>query len=92
MHTLTMEENPDGTITFVRGLIINNGDTPVEVNNIRVIVSVSVPGKSDMLDVPASLSPGSNVLSQGDTCKFVALVPNGTNPDYRVRVIINSQE
>ena len=92
MHTLTAEEKPDGVHTFVRGQIINTGDVAVEVKNIRVTVSVNVPGKSGMIDIPADLDYNSGVLSPGGICRFVAPVPNGTQPGYRVRVAVDYQE
>jgi len=91
MHTMTIEEQPSGKRTLIRGQIINTGDIPVKTKDIKVLVNIDVPGRSGSGEIRASLDPAPEIINPGDTHKFVAEVPNDTSPVYTIAVEIISQ-
>lgn len=86
MHSMTIEEQPSGTRTLIRGVIINTGDYPVRNRDLQVFITINVPGKMGANEIQAQLDPSPEVLNSGNTCKFVAVVPPGTSPIYTIAV------
>lgn len=89
-HNMTIEEQPSGTRTRIRGQIVNTGDFPVKIKDIQVLVNIKIPGKAGISEVQAELDPSPEIMGVGDTHKFVASVPNGTDPEYTISVKIIS--
>jgi hypothetical protein len=85
VHSLSIEDQPaTGLHTYVRGFVKNTGDLALGLNNVEVVVEVTVPGKPATGEVIASLDPSPTVINPGETHRFVALVPNGTDPGYTI--------
>lgn len=91
MHTMSIEEQPSGTRTYIRGQVINNGDLPVKLKDIQILININIPGKAGSGEILAALDPWPEAIEPGNTHKFVATVPNGTNPDYNIMLKINNQ-
>ena len=86
MHSMTIEEQPSGTRTLIRGVLVNTGDYPVRNRDLKVLISINVPGKIGDNEIQAQLDPSPDVLNPGNTCKFAAVVPAGTSPVYSIAV------
>jgi hypothetical protein len=91
MHNMTIEEQPSGTRTLIRGQVVNTGDLPVKTKDLQVLVNINMPGRLGSGEIAASVDPAPEIINPGDTHKFVAVVPNGTSPVYTISVKINSQ-
>jgi hypothetical protein len=91
MNTMTIEEQPSGTRTLIRGQVTNTGDLPVKTRDVQVLANINMPGRGGTGEIAASLDPAPEVINPGDAHKFVVVVPNGTSPVYTITVKINNQ-
>lgn len=80
----TIEQQPSVFKTFVNGEIKNTGDAILTIQEIEVIVRISVAGKPGQTEVSASLDPYPMTINPQEVHKFVAEVPNRTDPVYTV--------
>jgi hypothetical protein len=86
MYSMSVEEQPPaGMKTYVRGQVINHGDSPADIKNVQILIKYTVPGKGAG-EVFAALDPYPTTIGPGETQKFYALVPNGADPTYTVSV------
>jgi hypothetical protein len=92
-YSMSIEEKPPitGIRTYIRGQVRNTGDGPLNINNIEVAVKFTVPGTVGSSQVLAVFDPYPVDIGPGETHKFYAIVPNGTNPDYTVSARILNQ-
>jgi len=91
--SMIIEEKPPltGVRTYVRGLVENTGELPVEIANIEVTIKITVPGTMGTSEVLALFDPYPTAINPGETHKFYAVVPNNTNPDYKVSARVLDQ-
>jgi hypothetical protein len=91
MHSMYVESLPTtGTRTYIRGQVINNGNSPVNIKNIEITIKVTVPGKGSS-ELIGALDPYPEAIDPGEAHKFYVIVPNGANPDYAVSARIVSR-
>lgn len=90
MHTMSIEDQPSGTRTLVRGQIINNGDSAVITKYIEVLINVSVSGQTGTEEIIASIDPSPEILKPHDTQNFIGIVPNNSSPLYTIEVKVNN--
>jgi hypothetical protein len=92
MYSMYVEDQPPpvGTKTYIRGQIINNGDVPVRISDVEISIKITIPGRGAG-EILASPDPYPATVSPGQSHKFYAVVPNGTDPVYSITVRIVGQ-
>jgi hypothetical protein len=92
-YSMSIEEKPPvtGARTFIRGQVMNTGDGPLNIKDIEVTVKITVAGSASPSEVLGILDPYPVQVGPGETHKFYAIVPNGTNPDYTVSARVINQ-